>query len=175
LDPGWLRPVTVRTRTSVVVVEATGLSKSRASQARAEKFTLHVVAWRASRSWSERRGRQGTLDDREVAHMAEYPRLVAVPTSPHQRLGEALAQTQKAYDEAMAPVQKAYDEAKGVAGQAYDNAMTPVQKAYDEAKAAAGKAYDEAMAPVQKAYDEARSAAGKAYDEAVAPGPQGLP
>ena len=68
--------------------------------------------------------------------MAEYPRLVAVPTSPHQRLGEALAQTQKAYD-----------EVKGMAGQAYDNAMAPVQKAYDEAKAAAGKAYDEAVAP----------------------------
>jgi hypothetical protein len=43
--------------------------------------------------------------------MAEYPRLVAVPASPHQRLDEALTQTQNAYDEAMAPVQKAYDEA----------------------------------------------------------------
>ena len=42
--------------------------------------------------------------------MAEYPRLVAVPTSPHQRLGEALAQTQKAYDEAKAAAGKAYDE-----------------------------------------------------------------
>ena len=57
--------------------------------------------------------------------MAEYPRLVAVPTSPHQHLGEALAQTQKAYDEAMAPVQKAYDEAKSAAGKAYDEAVAP--------------------------------------------------
>ena len=44
-----------------------------------------------SRSWSERRSRQGTLDDREVAHMAESPRLVVVPTSPHRRPAEAVA------------------------------------------------------------------------------------
>jgi hypothetical protein len=60
-----------RTGISAAVVEATGLSKSSASQVRAGNFTPHVVAWRASRSWSERRSRQGTLDDREVAHMAE--------------------------------------------------------------------------------------------------------
>jgi hypothetical protein len=46
LDPGWLRPVTTRTRISVAVVEATGLSKSCASQVRAEKFTPHVSTWR---------------------------------------------------------------------------------------------------------------------------------
>ena len=80
-----------RTGISAAVVEATGLSKSSASQVRAGRFTPHVVAWRASRSWSERRSRQGTLDDREVAHMAESPRLVVVPTSPHRRLAEAVA------------------------------------------------------------------------------------
>jgi hypothetical protein len=52
LDPGWLRTVTARTRISVADVEATGLSKSRA-RVRAEKFTRHVAARRASRSWSE--------------------------------------------------------------------------------------------------------------------------
>ena len=60
-----------RTGISAAVVEGTGLSKSSASQVRAGNFTPHVVAWRASRSWSERRSRQGTLDDREVDHMAE--------------------------------------------------------------------------------------------------------
>jgi hypothetical protein len=39
LDPGWLWPVTTRTRISVAVVEATGLSKCYASQVRAGKFT----------------------------------------------------------------------------------------------------------------------------------------
>jgi hypothetical protein len=43
--------------------------------------------------------------------MAEYPSLVVVPTSPHRRLDEAVAQAGKAYDEAMTPAEKAYDEA----------------------------------------------------------------
>ena len=92
--------MTARTRIAVAGVEATGLSKSSASQVRAGNFTPHVVAWRASRSWSERRSRQGTLDDREVAHMAEYPRFGVVHTSPRRRLAEALALAEKAQDEA---------------------------------------------------------------------------
>lgn len=79
---------------------------------RAGNFAPHVVAWRASRSCSERGSRQGTLDDREVAHMAKSPRLVVIPRSPHRRLAEAVAPVGTPLGKMVAQAQKAYEKAK---------------------------------------------------------------
>ena len=77
LDPGWLRPVTTRTRISVAVVEATGLSKCYACQVRAEKFTPRRIDMACLAELVGVTQPAGTLEHEEAA---QWPRSYFCPT-----------------------------------------------------------------------------------------------
>ena len=78
------------------IAEAAGCSKAYASDIRRGKRTPHVSTWAVLGALVGLDAAGTVRSMTERSPMAEYPRRGVVPTSPHQRLAEALAPAEKA-------------------------------------------------------------------------------